>query len=128
MMMRRAKESEWGVGGPAERRQEVVEGSDSLAEGPRHPLSPGDQSAAKTWSQPTKTVVSPSEFRPPRDNLPSPVYLLFIFSHLFVSKCCICFYLLAFNVLSFHTCTHIDSLKNRGAPTCDRSVFVTMKR
>lgn len=59
------RESEWAGGGAAERRQEVVEGSDSLAEGPRHPLSPGDQSAAKTWSQPTKTVVSPSEFWPP---------------------------------------------------------------
>lgn len=39
-------------------------GNDSLAEGPRHRLSPGDQSAAGTRANQPKTVASPPQFVP----------------------------------------------------------------
>lgn len=41
-----------------------VQGNDSLAEGPWHRLSPGDQSAVGTRANQPKTVASPPQFSP----------------------------------------------------------------
>lgn len=86
-----------------------VQGNDSLAEGPWHRLSPGDQSAVGTRANQPKTVASPPQFspfslwKPSQSSRPCLIYVQLLFYSLSFSFIILdgFSYPLAFNDSSF---------------------------